>query len=101
MNWKLSNTQRHDGLIKIQKIMLLFTILFLPITNMPRAMMISAIGEKLSYYPILIGLLVWFLEIYQTKKFNIDKKYLRYVSIFIKEILFMKVYHIITLSLNL
>jgi hypothetical protein len=73
-----------DGaIIKAQKIMLSLAIFFMPFVALPKRFMLSAIGGHLSYYPIFLGILLWFYEILKKGEIDINKKFIRYFSIYI------------------
>lgn len=67
-------------LINIQKIMLLLTIIFLPIYEMPVRFQVWGIGGRLSYYTILLGLLCFAIE-YYVYGVNIDYKMIYFIII--------------------
>jgi hypothetical protein len=67
--------------VELQKIMLFIAIIFMPFVVFPKRFTISFIGNNIIYYPIIIGLLLWSYEWYNTRKINFNIKYLYFFSL--------------------
>ena len=71
-----------ETLIKLEKLVIFFIILFLPITSLPQRFAIPAMGTTLSSYFLVLGL---FLLLYEHIKFriNLNKNFLVYFLVFV------------------
>jgi hypothetical protein len=55
----------------------------LPLDHFPKAFTISAIGNDLAYYPLIIGLLAWAYESYALKQVDIKLTYRKFFIIYL------------------
>lgn len=82
-------------MIYFQQIMLMLSIVAIPVFNMPKRFQILGIGGRLSFYFILLGLIVWGMECILFKK-TLDKKSIISFIIFIGWLAISEVIGLIT-----
>jgi hypothetical protein len=73
----------NSEILQFQKMMLFLIIIFLPLNHFPKAFTISALGNNLAYYPLILGLFAWAYESYGLKQVDIKLKYRKFFIIYL------------------